>query len=50
MIDAKKYLEEIAMDNAIIENKLAEIDQLKSLATSISALSSDTPVPWTAWG
>ena len=44
MIDAKKYLEEIAMDNAIIENKLAEIDQLKSLATSISALSSDTPV------
>ena len=32
------------MDNAIIENKLAEIDQLKSLATSISALSSDTPV------
>ena len=44
MIDAKKYLEEIARDNTTIENKLAEIDQLKSLATSISVATSDTPV------
>ncbi len=44
MIDAKKYLEEIARYNSVIENKLAEIDQLKSLATSISAATSDTPV------
>lgn len=44
MIDAKKYLEEIAKDDAVIKNKLAEIDQLKSLATSISAATSDTPV------
>ena len=44
MIDAKKYLEEIERYNSVIENKLAEIDQLKSLATSISAATSDTPV------
>lgn len=44
MIDAKKYLEEIAKYNSVIENKLAEIDQLKSLATSISSATSDTPV------
>ncbi len=44
MIDAKKYLEEIERYNSVIENKLAEIDQLKSLATSISAVTSDTPV------
>lgn len=44
MIDAKKYLEQIAKDDAVIKNKLAEIDQLKSLATSISAATSDTPI------
>ncbi len=44
MIDAKKYLEEIERYNSVIENKLAEIDQLKSLATSITAATSDTPV------
>ena len=44
MIDAKKYLEEIERYNSVIENKLAEIDQLKSLATSITTATSDTPV------
>lgn len=44
MIDAKKYLEEIAKDDAVIKNKLAEIGRLESLATSISSVVSDTPV------
>lgn len=44
MIDAKKYLEEIAKDDAVIKNKLAEIRRLESLATSISVSPSDTPV------
>ncbi len=37
MIDAKKYLEEIERYNSVI-------DQLKSLATSITTATSDTPV------
>ncbi len=44
MIDAEKYLEEIARDNTNIENKLAEINQLKILATNISAAISANPV------
>lgn len=44
MIDAKEYLKQIARDNAVIENKLAEIRQLESLATNISSVVSDTPV------
>ncbi len=44
MIDAKKYLEEIAKDDAVIKNKLAEIRRLESLATSISVSPSDTPI------
>ena len=44
MIDAKKYLEEIERYNSVIENKLAEIDQLKSLATIITTATSDAPV------
>ena len=44
MIDAKKYLEEIAKDDAVIKNKLAEIRRLESLATSISVSPSNTPV------
>lgn len=44
MIDAKKYLEEIENKNVRIQRKLAEIQQLRNLATSVSSLSSDTPV------
>ncbi len=44
MIDAKTFLEDIENKNARIQCKLAEIQQLRSLATSISSLSSETPV------
>lgn len=44
MIDAKEYLKQIARDNVVIENKLAEIRRLESLATNISSVMSDTPV------
>lgn len=44
MMDAKEYLKQIARDNVVIENKLAEIRRLESLATNISSVMSDTPV------
>ena len=43
-MNAKKYLEGIADNTAKIHCKLAEIEQLRSLATSISSLSSGAHV------
>ncbi|MDE7124419.1 MAG: hypothetical protein K2N83_02870 [Eubacterium sp.] len=43
-MNAKKYLEGIADHTAKIHCKLAEIEQLRSLAASISCLTSDTHV------
>lgn len=44
MIDAKEYLEWIETAEGRIQRKLAEIDRLRSLATSIGGISTDTPV------
>ena len=44
MIDAKEYLEWIAIAEGKIQRKLAEIDRLRNLATSVGSLSTDTPV------
>ena len=43
-MNAKRYLEGIADHTAKIHCKLAEIEQLRSLATSIGSLSSDAHV------
>ena len=44
MIDAKEYLEWIAIAEGKIQRKLAEIDRLRDLAKSVGSLSTDTPV------
>ncbi|MDE6123740.1 MAG: hypothetical protein K2G22_00730, partial [Eubacterium sp.] len=44
MVDAKTFLEDIENKNARIQCKLTEIEQLRNLATSISSLSTETPV------
>lgn len=44
MIDAREYLEWIESAERKIQRKLAEIDRLRSLATSIGGLATDTPV------
>lgn len=44
MIDAKEYLEWIKRQDKMIQNKLVEIAQLRSLAENTGSLSTDTPV------
>lgn len=44
MIDAREYLEWIAIAEGKIQRKLAEIDRLRDLLESVGSRSTDTPV------